>query len=138
MSESDIARQLSAIASEVQMAEEVEKLIDAWRAQGVGSEVIEPTLRFLESHPDWDFGLPGPLVHFVERFYNNGYEEKLVESVSRQPTLHTLWMLNRLINGEKVLEKRLAYVDLLANVSRTASDSVVLQEAKRFLSLHRS
>jgi hypothetical protein len=138
MSESDIARQLSAIASEVQMAEEVEKLIDEWTAQGVGPEVIEPTLRFLESHPDWDFGLPGPLVHFVERFYKKGYEEKLVESVSRQPTPHTLWMLNRLINGERLLEKRRAYVELLTNVSRTASDPVVHQEAKRFLSLHSS
>ena len=30
----------------------------------------------MELNPGLDFGTPGPLVHFVEQFYGNGYEQK--------------------------------------------------------------
>ncbi len=71
--------------------------VDAWERAGVGPEVIEPILRFMESHPDLDYGAPGPLVHFLETL--DGYHRLLFESVDRQPTPHTLSMLNRVING---------------------------------------
>jgi len=38
----------------------------------------------MESQPGVEHGTPGALVHFVETF--SGYEEKLVQSVERQPT----------------------------------------------------
>ena len=60
---------------------------------------VQPLLRLMERHPLTDFGSPGPIVHFVERFYKKGYEEELLLSLKRMPTLHTVWMLNRLING---------------------------------------
>jgi hypothetical protein len=34
----------------------------------------------MESHPSLDFGVPGPLVHFVERFYVD-----LMERARRNP-----------------------------------------------------
>ena len=42
--------------------------------------------------------MPGELVHFVEQFYKNGYEELLIASVSEKPTPHNIWMLHRCYN----------------------------------------
>ena len=64
-----------------------------------GRDAIGPILRLMELHEDVDFGMPGPLVHFLEKYYRSGYEELLLESVKQRPTPHTLWMLNRIVNG---------------------------------------
>ena len=68
----------------------------------------------MERHPLTDFGSPGPIVHFVERFYKKGYEEELLLSLKRMPTLHTVWMLNRIINGTDQAE---VYLDILKGIS---------------------
>jgi hypothetical protein len=67
----------------------------------------------MEKNPTLDFGSPGPLVHFVEKYYRNGYEPELLASVSRRPIVHTVWMLNRLINGTKEADLRNKYIDAL-------------------------
>jgi hypothetical protein len=77
----------------------------------VGS--VSTILLFMEEHPDFDFGVPGPLVHFVERFYHRGYESELLKSLERQPTPHTVWMLNRLINGTAPGPTRTEYMTAL-------------------------
>ena len=59
---------------------------------------VEPLLQMIERHPLTSFGSPGPIVHFVETFYKKGYEEKLISSLKRMPTVHTVWMLHRM-NG---------------------------------------
>ena len=33
-----------------------------------------PILELIANHPEVDFGSPGELVHFVEKFYHQGYE----------------------------------------------------------------
>lgn len=53
----------------------------------------------MERHPDADLGSPGPVVHFVERFLSNGYEEHLLDSVRRKPTPLTVWLLHRVANS---------------------------------------
>jgi hypothetical protein len=92
------------------------ELVDHWISDGVGFEAVEPILQFMENHPDVDLGTPGALVHFSEKFYHHGYEEKLLESISRTPVAHTIWMLNRLINGTKVPATRQRYVDAMIRV----------------------
>jgi hypothetical protein len=89
------------------------KLVDRWISDGVGFEAVEPILQFMENHPDVDLGTPGALVHFSEKFYRHGYEEKLLESLSRKPVPHSIWMLNRLINGTKESATRQRYVDAM-------------------------
>ena len=85
------------------------------------------------------FGVPGALVHYVERFYKHGYEAMLVESLKRRPMSHTLWMLNRLINGEKNADSKRQYLELLASVAQDeAQGAAVKQRAEHFLSLHQS
>ena len=67
--------------------------------ENVGISAVEPLLLFMERHPLSDFGMPGAIVHYVERFYKNGYEDLLIASVTRRPTLHTVWMINRIKNA---------------------------------------
>ncbi len=38
---------------------------------------VNPILKLLDNNPDVDFGAPGPLVHFAERFYQNGMKSCL-------------------------------------------------------------
>ena len=95
---------------------------------------VQPLLRLMERHPLTDFGSPGSIVHFVERFYKKGYEEELLLSLKRMPTLHTVWMLNRLINGTDQAE---VYLDLLKEISENASyNKEIREEALHFLSIH--
>ena len=95
---------------------------------------VQPLLRLMERHPLTDFGSPGPIVYFVERFYQKGYEEELLLSLKRMPTLHTVWMLNRLINGTDQAE---VYLDLLKEISENAScDKEIREEALHFLSIY--
>lgn len=76
-----------------------EDLTARWKKDGQGPDVMRPILRFMETHGDLDYGMPGPLVHYLETFFGRGYEAALLESVRRHPTLHTLWMVNRVVNG---------------------------------------
>ena len=95
---------------------------------------VQPLLRLMERHPLTDFGSPGPIVHFVERFYQKGYEEELLLSLKRMPTLHTVWMLNRLVNGTDQAE---VYLELLKEISENASyNKEIREEALHFLSIH--
>jgi hypothetical protein len=121
MHPNDFRDQLSRVASSDDMLSNQYGLTDEWIAAGIGLESVEPILRFMEDHPELDLGTPGPLVHFVERFYGKGYESKLVASVPRKPTSHTLWMLNRLINGTDEGEERRRLVDLMEGVRQTQS-----------------
>ncbi len=95
---------------------------------------IEPLLQLMERQPLADFGSPGPIVHFVERFYKKGYEEKLISSLKRMPALQTVWMLNRIINGTDNPE---AYLSLLKQISENKDyDKEIRDEALHFLSGH--
>ncbi|WLD93782.1 hypothetical protein [Alkalihalobacillus sp. AL-G] len=111
------------------VTEEIESYENAFDA-------IEPILKLVEQNPEVDFGSPGPLVHFVEQFHGNFYEEKLVQSIQRYPTSHTLWMLNRIINGSQGEQKKY-YLNVLQNVLNSPNVSnQVSSLAKEFLSLH--
>ena len=71
----------------------------------LGINAVEPLLLLMERHPSSDFGMPGAIVHYVERFYKNGYEDLLISSVVRRPALHTVWMINRIKNAGENSER---------------------------------
>lgn len=77
---------------------------------------VQPILLLMEKNPNADFGSPGPLVHFLETFYKQGYEEELMKSIDRRSTKHTVWMLNRIINGSE-REKKDYYLSKLDEIS---------------------
>jgi len=87
--------------------EKLETIID----ENDSLENVKRILTFMENHPDVDYGMPGPLVHYIERFFLNGYEELLYDSVKNNPTEHTLWMLNRIINSPKLINKKIFNID---------------------------
>jgi hypothetical protein len=95
---------------------------------------IPVLLRFMEEHPDLDFGAPGPLVHFLERFYRRGYEVELLASLARHPTSHTLWMLNRIINGTADPDQRAQLLDVLrSSAEHPSANKTVRETALGFL-----
>jgi len=99
-------------------------------------DAVDPILLLIEQNPNIDFGSPGPLVHFVEQFFGKGYEQKLVQSIQRCPTSHTVWMLNRIINGVEG-EGKIYYIDILQNVLKHPNVSNDLSSiTKDLLSLH--
>src|SRR5258708_6628507 len=98
MTSKEVARQLKGIASADDFVNSSHELTEAWSTAEVGLECIQPILRFMEEHPHLEYGVPGPLVHFIETFCpiaQKEYEKKLIESVTRRPTMLTVWMLNR-------------------------------------------
>lgn len=109
------------------MEENIMKL----EADGVGIEAVTPLLELMERHPMDDFGMPGAIVHFVERFYKNGYEELLIESVKKRPTIHTVWMLNRVMNGS---ENKNDYLEIMKEVTeRSDIEEAIKNSASEFM-----
>jgi hypothetical protein len=119
MKPEEVTAQLEAIASDELFESRSGLLVDQWESAGVRDENNEAVLRFMERHPDIDYGPPGPLVHFMERTYKEGgptserWDRLVVESMTRRPTAHTSWLLNRLINGSDS-ERRQRLIDVMA------------------------
>ena len=90
-------------------------------------DLVEPILELIGTHPTVDFGMPGDLVHFVEHFYNHGYEELLMASVAHTPTAHNIWMLHRCYNNPKD-PKRKQYTALVNELMKNDS---IPEEIKR-------
>lgn len=84
--------------TEDQEFELADEIVDAMEAYPQPFDLVDPVLDFISKHPEVDFGSPGYLVHFVERFYHQGYEDLLMEVVGKKPTLHNIWMLHRCCN----------------------------------------
>jgi hypothetical protein len=130
-------RELAEISSEEELWDNQDSMIERWKQDQPQLSAVEAVLNFMERHPDWDFGTPGALVHFVEKFYGKGYETLLLQSLTRRPTGHTLWMLNRMINGEKNAERKASYVAMLSQIaSDSRNDEATIARARRYLSLH--
>ena len=142
MTEEQITSQLQPLIGEINSQHFCHLLVNSWVVAGVGpEEVIEPVLRFMEQHTDIDFGLPGPLVHFMERSLKMDetgsqlYEELLTISVHRKPVPYTIWMVNRILSSELPPEVRTAYLDILRKVAdNEAAPWSVRSTAKEFLS----
>ena len=135
MTPEEIIRQLEGIADAGDdFPAKSSTLAESWLAARVGSEAVESILRFMEEHPGVDYGTPGALVHFVERFGKKDYDDKLLASVERKPVAHTVWMLNRMINGAKTPQELEPLVTVMDRVTRNPqADTETVQSATEFL-----
>lgn len=139
MTSNEIAEQLESIASADDVVSSTTELTDAWSAADVGVKSVEPILRFMEEHPELDYGMPGPLVHYVEEFFQRGYEERLIESVSRRPTQQTVWMLNRVLNGTREQAQRQIVVRAMRQAATNPkADEATIELLQCFLERHSS
>src|SRR5262245_5121478 len=66
----------------------------------VGPAIVSLLVRF----PDAELGSPGPLVQALEGI--PGYLPLLRDSIRRQPTHYTAWMVNRLLNTTLPTDQR--------------------------------
>ena len=108
-----------------------EECVEEIERTDLGLSAVEPLLKLMERHPLTDFGMPGAIVHFVERFYKQGYEDMLFQSVKNSPTIHTVWMLNRICNDKNSDDK---FRELLAETAeRSDIDIAIVESAKDFL-----
>jgi len=139
MNSFEALHQLRDIAKADDFSSACSDLVERWEAGGVTPSVVSPILRFMRENPELDFGSPGSLVHLVEKFYRRGYEESLIESVQKVATPHTVWMLNRLINGADSPREKTYLVSILKSVTRSEIASPEARDvAAQFLELHSS
>lgn len=108
-----------------------EECIEKIEESDLGINAVEPLIKFMERHPLADFGVPGAIVHFVEKYYKKGYEDILYQSIKRSPAMHTVWMLNRICNDKNSHDK---FKKLLAETAdRNDIDHAIAKSAKEFL-----
>ena len=100
--------------------------------ENLGISTVEPLLLFMERHPLSDFGMPGAIVHYLEQFYKKGYEDLLAASVIRRPTMHTVWMINRIKNAGENSNK---YENILKDIlEKQDVEEEIKNSVKEFLS----
>ena len=99
MNPEEIAAELEPLIIEQNPVYYCYQLVDRWRANSITpDQVADEILRFMEEHTDVDFGLPGPLVAFLEtKVAEKSYADSLVRSIQRKPVHYTIWMLDRLL-----------------------------------------
>lgn len=109
---------------------EMEEKMNQIEAEGAGFEIVDELIRIMERHPLDDFGMPGAMVHFIERF-SPKYEPILVDSIKRRPSLHTIWMLNRCINASDHKDE---YISILMEiVNRNDVEKAIRDSAQEFV-----
>lgn len=84
--------------------------------------IIEFVLEIMENNSCLDFGSPGPLVHFMEKYYGRGYEDLLLKSLERKPIEHTVWMANRILNDPQFKGRQQLLQTLKSSVKKENLD----------------
>mgnify|MGYP004560304031 FL=1 len=127
----NVIKKLEQYIKDDEVTYEFDDAIEELKQLDLGLSSVESLLGFMEKHPFTDFGIPGEIVHYMERFYRHGYEELLVKSIERCPTIHTLFMMNRLINGGGDREY---YMELLKEVTeRTDIEKKIQDVAQEYI-----
>lgn len=99
-------------------------------------QAVPAMFALIERNPEAELGLPGPLVHELEAI--SGFESSLWDSVRKQPTELTVWMVNRLLNSELPHNERKAWMSALQKIqSNIHSPDKVREIASEFLHYQR-
>lgn len=104
-------------------------MTDAVMSAAAPENAIPELFGVMERLPDADLGSPGPLVHTLERLH--GYRDELVRSVRRQPSLLSVWMVNRILNANLSEDARRSYMTLLNEAHRHPNASESVREVAR-------
>ena len=111
--------------------EVVDELTNYLRQNSDGHLACEAMINLLERHPEIEFGTPGEPVHTIETF-RGYYEEFLIQSLEKHPTQMTVWMLNRIINGQEENYKRTLIQILNSCITHPLADQNTIDSAKDF------
>ncbi|HEU4496015.1 MAG TPA: hypothetical protein VFR70_03100, partial [Flavobacterium sp.] len=97
------------------------------------AEAIAPLLLLIEHSPDIDYGDPGPIGTFLELQYGKGYEEQLLGSLKRKPTLYALHLLYRLAQNKANSKQMMAiYSDKIREIAVYGTPEIQ-QQAMEYL-----
>ena len=131
----DLMKQLDLLGAGDGFEVRSNNLMEEWKSRGEGLNGVRVILSFMEAHPDLEYGMPGSMVHFAERFHRKGYEAELVQSLERRTTPHTAWMMNRLLNGSAPGPDRDRYMAVLEAAIHAAPDDSTRDSIAHYLSL---
>jgi hypothetical protein len=95
-------------------------------------ELLASLFSLLERHPNFNFGEPGRIIHFMERYENKIYAPLLFDSLKRKPTKYTIWMLNRYLNSIPEEEQKKG-IDMLKEIAAQNHNPEIVDEANFFL-----
>jgi len=114
-------------------------IVDKMKADNIGMESVPPILELMEKYPLVDFGTPGALTHFIENFSEKNsdwYDNLVVQSVKKCPTVHTVWLLNRIVNAS-IEEQKKEYLQIMENIynNKTLHENI-REVAESFLKYH--
>ena len=116
--------------------ERLSELTDALMNAPGAEKAIPELFGVMERLPTADLGSPGPLVHTLERLH--GYEAELVRSIRRQPSLLSVWMVNRILNTHLSEDNRESYMALLHEVATHPSvPDAVREDAHGFVAFQK-
>ena len=90
---------------------------------------VKPLIKIIQENPEFDFGNPGEIVFFIEKYDEEKYDKILVESLMEKPTEHTIFMMNRIINGASE-EKKSEYIELYMKI---LCDNRINDELKKII-----
>jgi hypothetical protein len=114
--------------------ERLRELTDALMSASEPERAIPELFGVMERLPDADLGSPGPLVHTLEAL--KGYEDELIRSLHRSPSLLSVWMVNRILNTDLSSDVRQSYMALLDEAaSRPDVPKAVREDARDFVEL---
>ena len=100
------------------------------------TSLIRPLLDILEANPNYDFGMPGYMVHTLETYYKKGLEQELIGSIKRNPTLYTIWMLNRIINGTTNKKEQTCYLNILKEALQKNIPDYLRTQIQHLIDIH--
>lgn len=97
-----------------------------------GVKYIEFLINFMMENSDIDYGMPGPIVHFIEKYPIDYYVGYLIEAIEKKPNDTLLWMLNRITNIT-VGSDRDRYIEILKHTGeRNDIDDITREGALQF------
>jgi hypothetical protein len=117
---------------EADNVDRLNQLFEGFRTLENRESIVPTIFALLERFPEAELGNPGPLVHEIEA---TRYDTKLLrESLRRQPTHLTVWMVNRLLNAKPVHQVREMWLnELSAAESHPKSSDGVRERARKFI-----
>ena len=112
---------------------ETNEVLEKIKQESNAFEYLPFIFSVMEENPELDYGMPGPIVHFMESYYGKGDEGMLLRSVQNIPTSHTVWMLNRVINDPKLCNREIYIEVLKSSLNRNDISQPVRTDIENFL-----
>jgi len=125
---------IAAIPFEDNEADQVamDEVVDQARRLDDPRRAVPLMFRWMEEHGQRDLGSPGAFVHFIEEGMD--YVPELEASLSAKPVCITVWMANRIANGETGAAEIKRWIGLLEPVlSHPDADAQCRDDARDFI-----